>query len=73
MRVDIKGDNPLTTQELAIVLNSLNEEFGEIGLRVKNMTCYVRFQDNAGETVEPLRNGAEITKKFVFRKTRDQE
>lgn len=74
MKVNIKGNNPITSQQFASVIDSLNLEYEHLGLKVKNMTCYVRFVNQNGETVEPKihhSNGyiAEIEKTFTFNKT----
>ncbi len=33
----------------------------------KNVTCYVRFQNEQGELVEPTHNGIEIKKEFIIK------
>jgi len=31
------------------------------------MTCYVRFVDESGTTVEPIKNGNEVIKNITFK------
>lgn len=71
MRVDIKGNNPITSDQVKAVIDSLNKEFAPLNLKVKNMTCYIRFIDEQGKTVEPLSDGLEIRKCFTFTESKD--
>lgn len=48
MRVDIKGDMPITGENIKWVIDNLNEEYEKLGVKVKNVTCYVRFQNEQG-------------------------
>lgn len=66
MRVDIKGNNPITSDQFKEIIDELNKEYGKIGLKVKNMTCYIRFEDENGTTVEPMINGCEIKRTFTL-------
>ena len=45
MRINIKGNNPITSEQFKKVIDDLNAEYAPMGLKVKNMTCYVRFVD----------------------------
>ena len=54
MKVTIRGNNPVTGDQVKQIIDDLNEEYSSHGLKVKNMTCYIRFINEAGETVEPL-------------------
>ena len=69
MKVTIRSDNPVTSEQVKSVIDQLNEEYLDIGLIVKNMTLYVRFQDSTGKTVEPQMDGCDIEKTITFRKT----
>ena len=69
MRVDIKSNNCVTGEDLKHVINNLNKEFEHLGIKVKNMTMYVRFQNEEGEVVEPLKNNAEVRKEIIIKKT----
>lgn len=71
MRVDIKGNNPVTGENVKWVIDELNKKYADLGLEVKNLTCYIRFQDKTGQTVEPTSNGAEIHEFFDFKATKD--
>lgn len=66
MKVTIRGNNPITSDLFKKVIDDLNEEYADDGLVVKNMTCYIRFQDENGKTVEPLKNGYEIQETITF-------
>lgn len=66
MRVDIKGNNPITSDQFKKVIDDLNDEYKEMGIKVKNMTCYIRFVDEEGTTVEPTIKGYEIRRTFTF-------
>lgn len=52
MKVTIRGENPVTSEQFKGVIDKLNDYFD--GLKVKNMTCYVRFTDEIGDTIEPI-------------------
>ena len=52
MRVTIKGS--ATSEHFKQIVDSLNEEFSKFGIRVRNATCYFRFENEAGELVEPV-------------------
>lgn len=67
MKVTIRGNNPITGENVKKVIDELNEEFKERGLKVKNLTCYIRFIDENGRTVEPTINGCEIEKEVTFK------
>ena len=67
MRVDIKGDMPITGENIKWVIDNLNEEYEKLGVKVKNVTCYFRFQNEQGELVEPTHNGIEIKKEFIIK------
>lgn len=66
MKVTIQGNNPITGEEVKRVIDGLNDDFKEQRLKVKNLTCYIRFIDENGKTVEPMKNGHEIEKTFTF-------
>ena len=51
------------------VIDNLNKEYEHLGIKVKNLTCYVRFQNEKGETIEPTYEGAEIRKKITIQHT----
>lgn len=71
MKVTIKGNNPVTSENVKKVMDSLNNEFGKNGMKIKNMTCYIRFVNEEGTTVEPLVNGEEIEKIYNFTATKE--
>ena len=52
MRITIKGN--ATAENFKEIVDSLNEEFAPIRIRVKNATCYFRFENEEGELVEPV-------------------
>lgn len=66
MKVKIYG-NYLTPENFASVVEKLNDEYKELGLRIKNCTCYFRFEDEMGKTVEPVNKyGENIEQEFTF-------
>lgn len=69
MKVTIRSDNPVTSEQVKGVIDKLNEDYSDLGLVVKNMTLYVRFQDKTGKTVEPQIDGCDIQREFNFRHT----
>jgi len=73
MRINIRGNNPITSEQFKEVIDNLNAEYAPIGLKVKNMTCYVRFINEEGATVEPLKNGNEIIKTITFKKVMEDK
>lgn len=54
MKVTIRGNNPVTGDNVKDIIDKLNEEYEPFGLKVKNMTCYIRFMNEEGEIVEPV-------------------
>lgn len=73
MRVDINGNNPIEPENVKRVMELLNEDYKDIGLKIKNLTCYIRFVDESGKVVEPTRNGNELRRTFTFTETVDLE
>ena len=71
MKVTIRGNNPVTGEQVKKVIDNLNEEFGEHGLKVKNLTCYIRFIDENGDTIEPKIKGREIEKIITITQEKD--
>jgi len=69
MKVTIRGNNPITSDQFKSVIDSLNEEYAP--LKVKNMTCYVRFVDETGQNIEPVKNGMKIEESFTFRRVKE--
>jgi hypothetical protein len=67
MRVDIKSNNPVTSEQVKKVIDKLNEDYAHLGIVVKNLTMYIRFQDETGKTVEPLEDGQEIKRIHTFK------
>lgn len=65
MRVDVYS-NEFTGEVAKMAVDKLNEEYASMGLKVKNVTMYVRFEDETGATVDPRRNGIEIHKTMRF-------
>lgn len=69
MRVTIKGDW-VKSDNFKQIVDSLNEEFAPLGIRIKNATCYFRFVNEAGELVEPVnQHGNEISRIITFKRT----
>lgn len=71
MKVTIRGNNPVTSEQVKNVIDNLNEEFGKQGLKVKNLTCYIRFVTEDGKTVEPTKNGYEIEKTITITQVKE--
>jgi hypothetical protein len=68
MRVTIKGS--ATSEHFKQIVDSLNEEFSKFGIRVRNATCYFRFENEAGELVEPVdKYGNEVSRIITFRRS----
>ena len=70
MKVTINGNNPVTSDQFKSVIDHLNEEYAPLGLKVKNMTCYVRFTDETSQNVEPVQDGQKIEKTFTFKRVK---
>lgn len=69
MRVTIKGDW-VKSDNFKQIVDSLNEEFAPLGIRIRNATCYFRFVNEAGELVEPVdKYGNNITRTITFQRT----
>ena len=66
MKITIKGNNPVTSDNVKRVIDDLNAEYARLGLQVKNMTCYIRFCDETGKVIEPVSNGHEIQKTYTI-------
>lgn len=73
MKITIKGNNPITSENVKTAIDSLNNEYSKYGMKIKNMTCYVRFIDENGMIVEPLVNGKEIEKIYNFTTAKEIE
>ena len=71
MKVTIRGNNPITADEVKTVIETLNEEYAPLGLQVKNMTMYIRFVDESGNICEPTISGNKIERTFTFNRTKD--
>jgi hypothetical protein len=71
MKVNISGINPVSSDQVKWCIDKINKEYAEYGLVVKNLVCYIRFQDEDGNTVDPTENGNDIEKKFTFTKSFD--
>ena len=69
MKVTVRGNNPITSEQVKSVVDQLNEEYE--GLTVKNLTMYVRFVNEAGETVEPLEYGSPVELTYTFNNTKE--
>ena len=66
MKISFKGDD-ITPEKIAAALAACERDHG---LKIKGATIYVRFEDHLGRTVEPLQDGHEITREFIFWKPR---
>ena len=55
MKITIKGEGnaPVKSETFKAIIDRLNETFAPMGLKVRNMTCYIRFMDEFGRTVDP--------------------
>lgn len=52
MKITIRGDNPISGDDVKRVLDNLSEEVEEIGVTIKNMTLYIRFLNAEGKTID---------------------
>jgi hypothetical protein len=69
MRVTLRGDM-VKSENFKTIVDSLNEEFAPLGIRIKNATCYFRFVNEAGELVEPVdKYGNTIARTITFQRT----
>lgn len=65
MIAKVYGNNPVTSEDFKKVTDFLNDFYSGRGLRVKNMTCYVRMSDETGETnIEPADEETVLTFRF---------
>ena len=71
MKVTVRSNDNVTSNDVKNVIDSLNDEYKSMGLHVKNMTMYVRFADETGKTVEPTQNGNEIEAEFTIKHTKE--
>lgn len=71
MRVTVKGNNPVSSDNVKQVIDTLNEDYKHLGIQVKNLTMYVRFVDEAGNNIEPVEDGMEIRRTFTFNKVKE--
>lgn len=62
----MKGDLPVTGEDMAMVVEILNSDYANLGLHVKNMTCYVRFEDERGRLCSPTDEGRDVRRTFHF-------
>lgn len=70
MRVDIKGNNPITSDQFKFVIDDLNERYKNIGIKVKNATMYVRFVNANGDNVELVDDNNQLFDRiYRFNKT----
>lgn len=65
MKVTIKGAN-LDGEQIGRLMDDMQDEFGEHGLRIKNMVCYIQFMDDALDVIEIEQNGNPIERVVVF-------
>lgn len=69
MKINIKG-NAVTPDRIAEALKTCEKDYN---LKIKNATLYVRFENDYGQTVEPLQDGSEMVRDFIFRKVKEVE
>ena len=68
MRINIKG-NDITPEKIASALDSCERKYG---LKIKGATIYVRFENANGQTVEPLKDGEEFSRTFMFWRSKEE-
>ena len=67
MKITIRGSNPITSDNVKYVLDDLAEEAAEQGVVIKNMTLYIRFLNEEGETVDLVdKYGESISRTITF-------
>lgn len=70
MKVTIRGNNPVTGDQVKSVIDHLNEKYEKAGLKVKNLTCYIRLVNEDGDIFDPVdRYGDPIDLTVDFKKT----
>ena len=70
MKVQLRGnDNP--SENFKKVIDILNNDYASLGVKVKNATLYIRFEDENGNTVDIQENGLDIEREFNFSKVVD--
>ena len=52
MKITIKGNNPITGDNIKNVIDDLEKEVEDHGIIIKNMTLYIRFLNEEGKTVD---------------------
>lgn len=52
MKITLKGDKPVTSDNFKTIIDMLNKEMGEKGWTVNNATMYIRFIDEDGHNPE---------------------
>ena len=71
MKITIKGEGnaPVKSETFKAIIDRLNETFAPMGLKVRNMTCYIRFMDEFGRTkqIVIIREGPSILTKEIDR------
>ena len=69
MKLSVRSSAPVTGDQFKKIIDDLNEEFSPYGVKVKNMTCYIRFIDEAGETIDMVdRAGNSLERIVTFNK-----
>lgn len=67
MKINIRG-NAVTPERIADALKECEKAYG---LKVKSATLYVRFENEHGQIVDPLEDGYEIQREFVYRRAKE--
>jgi len=67
VKITIRGSNPITSDNVKYVLDNLAEEATAQGVVIKNMTLYIRFLNEEGETVDLVDEyGESISRTITF-------
>ena len=67
MKITIRGNNPITGDNVKSVIDDLTEEIEDRGITIKNMTLYIRFLNEEGKTVDLVdEDGESLSKTVTF-------
>lgn len=70
MKVTIRGTDPVTGDQVKQVIDELNERYMKHGVRVKNLTCYIRFINEDDENIDVVDEfGNSLEQTVTFKRT----
>lgn len=68
MKVTVRGNGnePVTSEQVKHVIDMLNRDYQGLGVKVKGVTMYVRFEDKDGTTVDVREGGSPVNRTVTF-------